>query len=346
MARRAPSKSASDKPTGLPLGPGCRVVLLKGKEIFLRSQHTSVLKEKLTEAMGDVDTFQFDGEKDEAADILDECRSFGLMSAHKLVIVDNAEAFVKDANRPLVERYVQQPCEDATLVLRCERWYKSKLDGMIEAVGAIVPCDEPDEPTAVKWARLRANKRHNADLEPRAAQLLVHRYGPDLGRLASEVAKLAVAAGADGEPEGDDAPVVIGEALVLEMCAGSREIDPWTVQEPMLSRSAEHAIGSIRAVLDSAPRDAHVPVAMACAQLAANLHAIAGAKNPAEAGKPRRLYGWRLSPIADAAKRADPVALRRLLRDALETDAKGKSGAGRPETNLEVLAVRFAQTLR
>lgn len=335
MAKRAPSKSG--KATGLPLGPGCRVVLLKGKEVFLRTQHTAALKEKLVEAEGGVDVFQFDGEKDEAADILDECRSFGLMSGHKLVIVDNAESFVKDSNRPLVERYCQAPVDGATLVLRCEKWYKSKLDGMIEAVGSITPCDAVDETTAVKWARLRAKKRHDADLEERAARLLVARYGPDLGRLSSEIAKLAVAAG-NGHP--------ITEALVAEMCGGSREIDPWTVQEPMLARNAEYAIGSIGRILDNAPRDAHVPVAMSCAQLAANLHAIAASGNPQAAGKARKLFGFRLNPIADAARRADPESLRALMREAIETDAKGKSGVGVPRTNLEALAVRFAQTLR
>ncbi len=133
----------------------------------------------------------------------------------------------------------------------------------------------------------------------------------------------------------------------MEMCAGSREIEPWAVQQPMLSGNAPHTIASLRRILENAPRDAHVPVAMACAQLAANLHAL-GRSNRAEqsaVGKSRKLWGDRMYPVADAAAGADPEALRALLDDALDTDAKGKSGGGTPVIDLEALAVRFSQTL-
>ncbi len=340
MAKRA---STSKKgPAGLPLGPESRVVLLKGKEAFLRASHTTAFKEKLAEAVGGVDTFLFDGEKDEAADILDECRSFGLMSGHKLIIVDNADAFVKETNRTLVERYVQAPNPDATLVLRADTWRPGKLDKMIAEVGSIVPCDEVKPEQAMKWARLRARKRHECELDERAAWILVDRFGPDLGRLSAEVAKLAVAA---GTPEAGGG--VITPALVAEMSAGSREIEPWAVQEPMLTGDATYAIASLRRILDSAPRDAHVPVAMACAQLAANLHALAGSKsaNPASVGKSRKLWGDRLHPVSNAARRLDPETARALLRDALEADAKGKSGRGIPAITLETMAVRFSAAL-
>ncbi|USO00128.1 MAG: DNA polymerase III subunit delta [Phycisphaeraceae bacterium] len=330
MAKKPPSRPKAPDPS-------CRVVLLKGKEAFLRSHHTSELKEALIQAHGGVDVFLFDGEKDEAATILDECRSFGLMSEHKLVIVDNAEGFVGGASRALVERYAQAPCDGATLLLRAETWHKGKLDKMIEAVGVIVECKEVTGEQAMKWCRVRAKKRHETDIDERTASMLVDRVGTDLARLASEIAKLSLAAGGRITPE-----------LVWEMSASSREIDPWTVQEPLLSGDPERAIGSVRRILESAPRDAHVPVAMSAVQLAANMHALAarGRTPAAEVGKARKLWGFRLSPVEAGAKRADAATLRRLLDEALEVDAKGKSGVGKPEISLEVLAGRFAQTLR
>lgn len=332
MAKKAASKSPAR-----PLDASCRVVLLKGKEAFLRSHRTTELKDALSEAHGGVDVFLFDGEKDEAADILDECRSFGLMSEHKLVIVDNAESFVKESSRTLVERYAQSPCDGATLLLRAETWRAGKLDKMIEAAGTILKCEAVTPDQAMKWCRVRAKKRHEAEIDERTAWMLVDRVGTDLSRLSSEIAKLALAAGGRITPD-----------MVAELSASSREIDPWTVQEPLLSGDATHAIGSIRRVLESAPRDAHVPVAMSAAQLAANLHAIAarGKATPADVGKARKLWGFRLGPIEAGSRRADPDSLRRLLDAALETDAKGKSGVGKPSVSLEVLAARFAQTLR
>lgn len=341
MAKKASSHAQKDEGPSRPLTAECRVVVLAGPEIFLRAQHTAQLKEKLGEAFSGIDVFQFDGEKDEAAAILDECRSFGLMSAHKLVIVDSADQFVKEANRAIVERYVQAPCEGATLLLRAAKWNKGKLDAMIERVGAIIKCDEITPDKAMRWLRGYTRKRLDAEIDERAAGLMVERFGCDLGRLASETAKLAVAAGAGGR---------ITPAMIDELAAGSREIDPWAVQEAMLRGDAESRIAAVRGILGSAPKEANVPVAIACAQLAANLHAIAaGARvrvGPDEVGRPRKLWGYRLTPIESAARRADPDALRDLLNHALETDVKGKSGVGNPAVSLEILAWRFAQTLR
>lgn len=335
------SRGGKDNTPARPLSAECRLVVLHGPEVFLRAQHTAILKEKLAEAFSGIDVFQFDGEKDEAAAILDECRSFGLMSAHKLVIVDNADQFVKEANRALVERYAQAPCEGATLLLRADSWRPGKIDAMIDAVGTRILCDKVTPETAMKWTRVHAHKKHGADIGEQAAWMLVDRFGPDLGRLASEVAKLAVAAGAGG---------AITPAMVQALAAGAREIEPWAVQEAMLRGDAESRIAAVRGILGSAAKEAHVPVAIACAQLAANLHAVAaGARagvSPSESGRARKLWGDRLAPIESAARRADPDALRALLDHALETDAKGKSGVGNPEISLEVLAWRFAQTLR
>lgn len=333
MARKASSSPAR------PLDASCRVALLSGKDAFLRSEYTAQLKDRLAEAHGGVDVFRFDGEKDEAADILDECRSFGLMSAHKMVVVDNAEAFVKEANRPLVERYTESPCDGATLVLRAERWHKGRLDKLIEAVGVIQKCDELTPDIAAKWCAARTKKRHDATIERAAVLALLDRHGPNLGRLDTELAKLAVAAGPGG---------TITAELVHSMSAGSRELEPWRVQEPLLSGDAPHAIDEMRRITDSAPREVHVPMTMAAAQLAANLHALAagGNANRAEIGASRKIYGPRLHPIASAAGRGKPAAFHRLLDEALDADMKGKSGVGKPEITLEVLAVRFAQTLR
>ncbi len=343
MAKKAPARGGKqDTSPSRPLTAECRVVLLAGPEEFLRTQHTAKVRDLLTEAHGALDVFQFDGEKDDAATILDECRSFGLMSGHKLVIVDNAEQFVKEETRPLAERYTQAPCEGATLLLRAPTWRSgTKIDAMIDAVGTRIPCVAVDPETAMKWMRVVAQKKHGANLEEKAAWMLVDRFGPDLGRLASEVAKLALGAG----PEARITPV-----LVQQMAAGSREIDPWSVQQAMVGGNAESRIAAVRAILESAPRDAHVPVAMSCATLAANIHALAAcirSKAPTqEVARARKLWGDRLTPVEAAARRADLHELFQLLTDALDTDAKGKSGVGDPAINLEVLALRFAQTLR
>jgi DNA polymerase III delta subunit len=336
------SRGGKDNTPARPLSAECRVVLLHGSELFLRAQYTQQLREQLSQAFSGLDVFQFDGEKDEAAAILDECRSFGLMSAHKLVIVDNADQFVKEANRAIVERYVQAPCEGATLLLRAGKWNRGKLDAMIERVGAITRCDEITPDQAMRWLRGYTRKRLDAEMDERAAGLMVERFGCDLGRLASESAKLAVAAGAGGR---------ITPAMIDELATGTREIDLWrTLPEVLLSGDAESRIAGLREIAASASKEVHVPLAISAASFAAALYAIAGAKGDKgltpRVAQSRKIWGDRIAPAQSAARRADPEALRALLNHALDTDAKGKSGVGNPEISLEVLAWRFAQTLR
>src|SRR6185436_11346291 len=72
-----------------------RVVLLTGPERFMQDLLTQRLKEELEQAHGQVDSIRFDGASAQIADVLDECRSMGLMQQHKLVLVDSADQLLK-----------------------------------------------------------------------------------------------------------------------------------------------------------------------------------------------------------------------------------------------------------
>jgi len=97
MARRSGSSSSSG---AVRLAAGMPVVILYGKDDFLRQQYTSQLKHELDEVHGSdgVQVVRFDGATAQVADILDECRSMGLMTAHKLVIVDSADELLKSSS--------------------------------------------------------------------------------------------------------------------------------------------------------------------------------------------------------------------------------------------------------
>jgi DNA polymerase III delta subunit len=198
---RKTSKKTAKKAANAALDASTRICVLHGPDDYLRSLRTDELKDKLVEAHGEVDVLRYDGATASVADVLDECRSMGLMQQQKLVIVDEADQFVKEDARPLVERYAEAPAEQATLVLRSTRWNKGKLDKLIEKAGAIIKCDALTVPKAIGWAIKRAQKRHDLAFDERAAELLVIRVGTLLGRLDAELQKLASAA----KGRGDDA---------------------------------------------------------------------------------------------------------------------------------------------
>jgi DNA polymerase III delta subunit len=317
-----------------------RIVVLTGKEAFLISEYTSRIRGALEEKFGEVDQIRFDGETAAPADVLDECRSFGLMQQHKLVVVDRADQMVKEESRPLFVRYAEQPAEDATLLLRAERWYPGNLDKAIKKVGEIVKCDEMDPYTAIRWVIRRCEKQHGATIAQDAAAMLVDRVGVALARLDSELAKLALGAAA-----GDGGRPAISRETIADYVGRTREEEAWAIQEAVLSGSPERALMQLKHILDGSPRDAHIPISWSMVDLARKLHGCAeglsAGMHPQGLAKTLRLWGPSKDAILAKAKALGPARSAQLLREAVAADRAQKTGLGRPERTLERLAIRF-----
>ncbi len=315
----------------------CRVVLLAGPDQFIAGEHTNSLKEKLIAKHGEVDILHFDGAAANPADVLDECRSFGLMQQHKMVVVDNADQFVKDDKRPLVERYVQEPSDGATLVLRAAKWHKGKLDDMIAAAGTVCPCEEIDDATAAIWAVKRAEKRHGAKLDQRAAAALVDRVGAELGRIDSELGKLAVAG---------DKPGTITTELVSKFVGRSRDEEVWGIQATLVGGTPAQSISHIRDLIEVS-RQPTVMISWAMIDLARKLHAasrgVRAGMNPFQLAGALKLWGPSRDTILGVAGKIDPDAAADLLDACVKADVRQKTGLGEPQRTIEVLALKFAE---
>lgn len=336
------------------------IALLRGTEVFLRDGFTTQLKEALESVHGEIQTHKFNGADTPVGEVLDECRSFGLMEAHKLVVVDDADQLVKEANRPLVERYAQNPSEGATLVLRSAKWNPGKLDEYIAESGVIVECElvKHDERTyvgrngrtyskareeveelererAANWIHRRAQKRYDTELRKDAATLLVDRVGASLTRLDSELSKLAAAAGTGP----------ITTALVTEFVGASREEEVWAIQAELLVGTPEDCLAHLRRMIDVS-RHPTVLVSFAMVDLARKLHGAAEGlsqgMNPFSLAGKLKMWGPSKDLVLDAAKRVDARQAAELFDACLRADVAQKSGGGDPVRLLEALALRFA----
>lgn len=329
MARRASTTTG-------PLSLSTRVAVLHGKDSYRRSEYTSMLRRVLEAEHPGLDVLGFDGQSASAAEVLDECRSQGLMAGHKLVVVDNADAFVREETRPLLERYCAGPSDSATLLLRAERWYKGKLDDAIARVGAVLKCDARAPAEAAAWVVEHARDAHGATIDTATARRLVDRVGTDGGRLAGEVGKLSVAAGSGA----------IVAALVEQLVGDTREDEAWAFQDVLLGAQPEPILASLRRLLDNAPRETAVLVTIVMIDLARKLHAMGAALAAGESARTAagRLKIWpfeRAGALAERAGRASPARLRALYHAAIEADVRQKSGLGKPSRTLERLALRF-----
>ena len=170
--------------TGLMAKP---VYALVGGDAFLQLQK---LREILGQLPPDAQRIDVEGERAALADVLDELRSFAMFGGGKAIVIRDADEFVSRFREQL-EDYVAHPSDSATLILRLEslpsnqRIYKA-----IAKAGSIESCEPPKD--LARWVVQHAKTAHAVNISAEAAKLLVDYVGTDLGRLDTELAKLAL----------------------------------------------------------------------------------------------------------------------------------------------------------
>lgn len=376
MAKKPTSPSRGDsKAVGERLNPGCRVALLKGPEAYLRQYHVDKLVGAVSAAGQSVDVIRFDGTTALLRDVLDECRSMGLMAQFKVVVVDDADVLIKESEaeesgegpaprepagkspgrggkaprhaakalrkRDVLERYVQAPTENVTLVLRAETWKPGNLDKAIAAVGVTIDCDHLEPALACRWVVERARQRYQRAIEPDAVELLVHSAGPELTRIDSELAKLAASVG-DGQP------IAIGSvrSLVAQVPGEDRWwalSDALVNPDPAVGLSKLHEMTEVNGMEPILARLAYI-------DLATKLHAlsveIATGVSPFNAGKGLKLFGAAAGPLRNMAARTTPAQAADLLNRCVKSDWHQKTGQTTPRNELEALAIEIAALSR
>lgn len=366
VAKRPAKKEKSDTPVERrgerKIGPECRVLLLVGEDAFLRLGYTDQLRKAIEEAGESTQITRFDGGSSSPADVLDECRSMGLLAGYKIVVVDDAHEFVTSgarggdagadeseepasrdsSRRAMLERYVQAPCEGVTLVLRAPSWRKGNLDKMIEAVGRIVPCDRLTPERAALWTTQRCLRTHQREIDPSAAELLVRALNADLASIDAELLRLSAAVDAGARITTKDVERFVRPVLEAE--------DAWRFGDHLLSGSARAGVEKLHEMIDQRGVDP-VPLRAACISVASKLHAVS---REIERGVPLAATGKGLKmfwgPQAEAIRRvaasAHPDACAALLQHCLDADFKGKTGREDPVRGLEWCVIQFANLVR
>ena len=128
-------------------------------------------------------------------EVLDELRTLPLMAKRRVVLLKNADSFLK-SNREALEKYLESPSPSGVLILQLKnidnRWKFIKkiaeLDGLIDA-GPMKAYQLP------KFAADLCRSEFDKSLDTRAAGLLVELVGDQTGRIRQEIEKLSVYVG-------------------------------------------------------------------------------------------------------------------------------------------------------
>lgn len=335
MAKRSSATSSADS-GGLSLSsPALRILLLIGPDLFAREEALRTVRTACEKQHGEVDVRFLPGEATTTADVLDECRSMGLIARHKIIIIDDAEKLVNADTRPHFERYAAAPSPATTLVLRSTKLIPGKLGDAVLLVGAVVDCKPPDHATAVAWVLNTCAARHNIGIDPSAAELLVARIGPVLAQLDTELEKLATAA--------LDAPV-ISAALVAEFTGKTVEEGAYALQGKITSLPPSKRLEEIRHLID-VNRESPVFILWVLTDLARKLHGASrglGANvNPFQLKSKLKIWGPSSDAMLEVAKTTQPARLLHIFRACVAADKRTKSGFGDAEVNAQICAARF-----
>jgi DNA polymerase III delta subunit len=338
IVAKKPAPSSSPSTAALP-----PVLLLTGSDSFTKRQKTEKLREALTKAHGEIDVISFHGPDTTTGTVLDECRSFGLMVTHKLIIVDAAEALFKEETREHWEAYATKPCESATLVLRNQgKWNAGKFDKLVSAE----KCDGISPAEAISFALERAKKVHRASLDRDAAELLIERLGTDAGNIDAELGKLACAAMLD--PASKDTPLITIE-VVQQMVGMRYEDNIWNIQDTLLAADRSTAVVQLRHMRDVLRHPTEL-LFFAVTDLARKLHGLASAAAAREnlhavAGQ-LKLWGSSKDVLMEMANRVDPDRARRLVKHCLDGQYRTRTGLGDADRVLERLVIQFTAVAR
>ncbi|HUW81279.1 MAG TPA: DNA polymerase III subunit delta [Phycisphaerae bacterium] len=292
-----------------------RVFVLHGKDDYLQRMH---LQQVVRRVVGDDDQHmaltQFDGPEAALADVLDELRTLPLLAERRVVIVRQADPFIKN-HRAALEQYLAAPSPTGVLVLLCDSWpSNTRLARRVPQVGEAIECETPPRRRLASWLVNYAAQHCQKKLQPPTAQKLVDLIGDDsLGKLCGEIDKLATYVG--------DA-VQITDNDVEELVGHHRQEKVFGIIDAAERRDLAQAMELWQQVLAS-DRDAPY-------------RAIGGL-----AWALRRLIDQQPHPSRAAGRRLDPAQLMEHLVRLAEADHAIKTGTGTVQSVVEKFIVEL-----
>jgi DNA polymerase-3 subunit delta len=293
--------------------PAAAVCVAYGDETFLQRQ---VLTELRQAVLGSDDgTFSlstFAGAAVTLRDVLDELSTAAMFgTGRRMIVIDDADPFVS-RYRSELEDYVAKPRTTAVLVLVPSTWASStRLFKAVAESGLQIECKTPTPAKLLKWLVDWAKRRHQAKLEPAAAEAMLDIIEPELGLLDQELAKLAMIAG-----EGK----AIDAEMVRDAVGGWRVKTAWEMLDAAANGDAPEALKQLDRLLLAG----EVPIAL-LAQIGSTLRRFAAAS--------------RLVQQAEAQRR------RISLRQALEEAGFKPFAIGKAEVQLRQLGRARASKL-
>jgi len=124
--------------------------------------------------------------------VLDELRTLPFLSDKRVVVVKSADKFIS-SNRPVLEKYFDNPSPTGILILTLSKWdARTRLAKKLPKIGALITAKQPKGKNLQSRLRQYSADAYDKQLTPAAAELLIELAGDEPARLYSEIDKLAL----------------------------------------------------------------------------------------------------------------------------------------------------------
>lgn len=316
------------------------VYLFVGDESFLRRRnlHTLIAR-TLGLKSGDDDEpsmaiSQFEGPEATLAGVLDELRTLPFLAERRVVIVQDADAFI-GPHRDALEKYVEKPCPTGVLVLLADEERSiTKLYKAIAAHGGLVACARLAQSDLVRWIRDRAKDTHGKTIDYETSSLLADLIGDDLDKLDNELAKLATYLGAERK--------TITPQDIDELVANQRLHEAFELTNALSAKDAPTALARWADMLAKDSDASYRSIGLLAWQFRQLLRARAlrahGLSRDDVLSRLRVPYGLR-DRFAEQVNRFPERRLRWLLGELVRLDLAAKTGGAPPERGIELFIV-------
>ena len=308
------------------------ICVIFGKNAYVRRQALErVIKRELAGGDPALSLSRIDGDKAELAQVLDDVRTFSMLGDRRVVVVDEADAFISK-HRQTLERFASAPVESGCLVLICDNFDgRTRLYKTIKQIGELIECKPLGTRSLIPWLTSTARDVHGKRLGPQVAARLCEHVGASQEALDAELAKLALYAADRPEITTDDVSAVVGRY---------REQNVFAVMDAIAAGDTRTALEEWQRVLAT---DRAAP-ARAVGGLAWGLRRLIDARRRLDEGTPIEKLARENWTDVDVFRRrmqqADRGQLENRLADLLNADLESKTGLGTVERTVERFIVK------
>ena len=268
-------------------------------------------------------------------EVLDELRTAPFLTDKRVVRIKDADDFIS-RNRPLLEKYFDNPCPTGRLILTVNSWdSRTKLAKKLPKVGKLISIVPPSRKELPYRLMEYAKDAYDKNLSQTSAILLIELTGDELTRLYSEIDKLALYTGQEK---------IITPKHIESLIGHNRLFNAFAVIDAIIAGNAAVAIERLRGMFE-ADKSAEYSVVGAFAY---HVRRMFNAKilldkglRPGEIEKRLRIWGNTNAFFTHLRK----ISLKQIglyLQQLGETDYKIKTGQTQATVAMEQLVLHLA----